>query len=103
MSCAAANGENHGDVDSRPWRESVHAVLKRRAVDCSQTVEGLRARDLSCSDEVVETRAIETMRNSCVKTSTEWVTNGTLLKRDISRVINNCAEMMWNGQGRSDS
>ena len=28
VSCAAANGENHGDVDSGAWRESVHAVLK---------------------------------------------------------------------------
>ena len=37
---------------------------------------GLRATDLRCSDEVVETRAIETMSNSCVNMSTEWVTNG---------------------------
>ena len=59
---------------------------------------GLRARDLSCSDEVVETRTTETMRNSCVETSTDWVTNGTLLKCDISRVIN-CVEVVWNGLG----
>ena len=42
---------------------------------------GLRARDLRCSDEVVETRSIETTRTSCVKTSTVWVPNGTLLKK----------------------
>ena len=63
---------------------------------------GLRARDLRCSDEAVETRAIETMRKTAVNMSTEWVTNGTLLKNEISRVIN-CVEMMVNGLCRSDS
>ena len=41
---------------------------------------GLRARDLRCSDEVVETRAIETMRETAVNMSTEWVTSGTSLR-----------------------
>ena len=32
----------------------------------------LRASDLRCSDEAVETRAIEAMRETAVNMSTEW-------------------------------
>ena len=41
----------------------MNRVVKATAL---KTWKGLRARDLSCSEEVVDTRAIETMRNSCV-------------------------------------
>ena len=33
-----------------------------------------------CSDELVETRTIETMRETAVNVSTEWVSSGTLLR-----------------------
>ena len=35
--------------------------------DCSQTVEGVAGQDVCCSDEVVQTRAIVTVCDSCAK------------------------------------
>ena len=48
--------------------------------------------DWSCSEEQVDTKAIEIMRNNCVETSTDWVTTGTLLNNDINK-ITNCVEV----------
>ena len=55
VSCAATNGDKHADVES--CREG----------DFSQTVEGVAGQDLCCSGEVVQTRAIVTMCDSCAK------------------------------------
>ena len=79
-------------------------MLKTRACDESSRVvkatalknrgRELRARDLSCSDEDNEKQLCENVD----RLGDQW----TLPKSDISRVIN-CAQMMWNGLGRSDS